>query len=182
MSAVFAALAFVAVTLAAVASTALLYPKHYLPITDQVRRSCSESSECFVSQSKNASRYRILFKEEKAKGAVYIQEVVIKSETGGGDETYKLPTEKAIFKNEAVPLFVVDVNKDGYNDLALHSGDSASRGMVYYYWIYNPKSKKFVFSTEMAPALQGFDNKRISALTAKENYVINNDYQLVEKR
>jgi hypothetical protein len=161
-------------------SSASDFPKHFIPLTDLLRKVCSEDSQCVVTQAKNGEKYQLLFSKKTDKADIWLQSLTIKNIKTKEVERFKLPSEKRISMDEATPLFVVDINNDGYHDLALQSGLSAQKGFVYYYWVYNPKNKTFVLSKESLPALKFIAPKNIASLSSKESFRLDDTYQLVE--
>lgn len=157
------------------------YPRHFIFLTDSTRPLCSESSKCVMSQAKSSEKYQLLFGSEEAKGETVVKTVTIKNVQSGKSEDFKLPVPKAIYKGEQAPIFAVDINNDGYNDLALQSGLANQRGYVFYYWIYNPKAKRFVFTDKMIPALQSTSGKKMTSMTSREEFHLNDKFEIVQK-
>lgn len=163
-----------------IAAQTATHPKHFIPLTDLQRKSCNQDQQCALSQSKDSEKYQILFTEQAKSGKIMVPEITIKNTKSGSTENFKLPTEQTISSKEMFLLYATDINADGYQDIALQSGLSNRFGLVYYYWVYNPKSKKFVFSNFMAPALRGSSNRKILALTSNDQYQVDANYKLIE--
>lgn len=172
---------FIFVTQLAYAAYAGDYPRHFSFLTDNTRQLCSENSQCLMTQSKNSEKYQLLFQSKVEKEETVVQTISIKNVRSGKSEDYTLPVPKAIYKGEQAPIFAVDVNNDGYNDIALQTGLSNARGYVFYYWVYNPKTKRFVFTDKMIPALQSLSGKKMTSLTSREEFSINDKFQIVQK-
>lgn len=158
------------------------YPRHFAIITDSTRPFCNEESECFVTQNKDGRKFQVLFDVAPAKDKSVINTVKILSVEGKATETYPLPQPKSVASNDMAPLFAVDINGDGYNDIAMQMGLGSKTGYIFYYWVYSPKAKKFVFTKDLIPALQHIGGKKITSLTTHSEYKVNGAFQLVETK
>ncbi len=154
------------------------YPRHFVSITDSTRPICSQESRCTVT-TKNDQKFQIFFKTKPEKDGTLVSGVAIRSLASDDKTEYMLPVPKNIVTGDPAPLFAADINGDGYNDLAMQSGLGSQVGFIFYYWVFNPKTKKFVLTKDKLPALQVSADKRITALTSNEEYRLNNSYELV---
>lgn len=158
------------------------YPRHFAILTDSTRPFCNEEAQCFVTQSRDGRKYQILFDVAPAKDKNVINAVKIVSLDGKTTEIYPLPQPKSVATNDMAPLFAVDINGDGYNDVAMQMGLGSKTGYIFYYWMYNPKSKKFVFTKDLIPALQPVGGKKITSLTTHSEYKVDGAFQLIETK
>lgn len=174
----FRVLTFISFVMAAVGE----YPRHFSALTDSTRALCSEEARCILPQPKADQQYQIFFKTAADKGNTLIKGLEIKSVTSGKSEEFYLPNPKSVVAGDAAPLFIADINGDGFNDLALQSSMGSKVGYVYYYWMFHPKAKKFVLTKQPLPGLQPIKGNRIASLTSKEEYRLNNRFELVAGR
>lgn len=170
------------ILLLAVFSFSADFPRHFAPLTDSTRPLCTEDKLCQMTQEKNGKKYQILFDVASGKDESIVNTVKIVSLDTKSTEVFPLPVPKQVVSGDTTPLFAVDINNDGYNDVALQASLSNKFGYVFYYWVYNPKAKKFVFTKEMIPALLSTNGKTISSLTSHTEYQISSSFQIVEAK
>jgi len=164
------------------AALAIKFPSHFLPLTDSQRKSCEGKNKCFVTMVKTGEKYRVQFRTRLVnKNERRIDAVTIGPAASKKGETYVLPSPKALFGNEISPLFAADINGDGFNDVALQAGVSATKGMVYYYWVFNPKAKAFVFSNSMYPALRPGKDSKLISMTSTDKISLDKNYRIVDE-
>lgn len=158
------------------------FPRHFAPLTDSTRPLCNEEMRCQMTQEKNGQKYQILFDVAPGKEESIVNTIKIVSLDTKSTETFPLPVPKHVVSGDTTPLFAVDINGDGFNDVALQAGLSNKFGYVFYYWVYNPKAKKFVFTKEMIPALLSVKGKTISSLTSHTEYKVSSSFKIVEAK
>ena len=168
-------------------------PTSLVSLVSKTNKHCSEKTPCSITQKKNKNSYQIsvVYKEEKDmddEPILFIDEVKIKAL--GKKETQNFAFKntdiendiQGIDPNEELGLYALDVNSDGFLDIALNASDSLKESSLFYYWLYNPKKKKFVRTYEQIPELKfkakGFYNSAVSSKTFK----ITSDYKIVPLR
>lgn len=147
---------------------------------------------CFIQASlkkKNHNKkIRVQFTLKKEEGMKRVQAVSFNYGKG------KKQTDIIVNDNlgwrepaEKFPFYSLDLNKDGFKDLALQV--FARNGLKYEYWIYNPKSKKYIYqkrsifelsrSVEKGKAI--YSNEAAVLPDGGESYILNKKYQLIKQ-
>ncbi len=158
------------------------YPRHFVAVTDSTRPLCTEEALCYVSQSKDSRKYQILFDVFPSAGKSVVREVKIVSVEGKTTESYPLPSPKSVPQNDLAPLFVADINGDGFHDIVMQMGLGSKTGYMFHYWLYNPKLKKFSFTKDLIPALRPTNTDKIISLTTHSEYRADKNFQLIETK
>lgn len=125
----------------------------WTPITSKNKLSCEPKTPCFVEQKKDGLKFRIVFQTALEGHATAIKTVTIIEEKSKISSTFEMRMMSGVFKGEPYRFESLDLNADGYTDLALMAFSSARQGPIYHYFLYNPTAKKFVLSPEPYPEL-----------------------------
>ena len=124
------------------------------PITSEKHPSCNEKAPCLIKQPKAQANYRVIFQTAKDQDVMLIKQVSISDEKTKATDSFEMKGMSGIFPGETYQFESLDLNNDGYTDLALMAFSSARQGPIYYYFIYDPTKKKFIMSPEPYPELK----------------------------
>lgn len=164
---VFISIGFTSVTLA----------KSWIPLTDSTNKHCE--SKCIIVNSEKQLKHSVTFEVEEEEYLGEKQFIINAVNIQTSKEkvrTYKMPELDSVHIESQLELYAVDINNDGFLDLALAGERTATEGMLYYYFVYNPEKKEFVFSDEPLPKLSSRDPFK-NKIKGKA-YVLGKDYSI----
>lgn len=153
-------------------------PVGWAPITDGNRKVCSEASVCKISQKLTGDEFQILFSISDKDDMLWLNNISIINVKTKASKSYSPINFQGMFKNTPYGLYALDLNKDGYLDLAIFASLAAKEGEMYLYWLYDSKTKTFVFTNEHFPELVMKKKGLLESLGNNEKFRINKNYKI----
>ncbi len=149
-------------------------------LTSKEQPTCSSSAPCVVTE--NMVDFKIHFETEKFGALDVISKVLVRNSKSGIVVSYDIKDNDGFEPGSQVKIYTTDLNSDGLKDLALYAGTNPQSGHLYYYFIFNPKTKKFVMSHFMAPELQpGKSRGVLESSTSNDKFTVDSKYALRQK-
>ncbi len=159
---------------------------NYTRITSREKLLCTKESPCRINQGK--VQFDIIFytslNEDKR---VIIDRVEIINLATKKSEVYEIPISELgnrlirIFSRKSpASFYAIDLLDRGVKDLVLLGAERMDFGRYFYYFLYNPKTQKFVMSDDAYPVIKRRGKKKI--LTDGVNtYTVDKDFVLRQK-
>lgn len=134
----------------------------YKPILNEKTTACSKPAYCRINEPGDEV-YLVWFEVSKEPNDELreLKKVGIKNAQTGDVQTFKFDDIARVETNEPFKFLKTQLRKDGPTDLALYASQSSKDGELYYFFIFNPKTKKFELTREQAPLVdRSADGKR----------------------
>ena len=151
---------------------------NWVKLTDKKTQHCSEQAPCTLVHDKNNQRFRVTFDLKKEDNKLLLSTVNIVGPDKKKSQFSDLENFHAHFDDEEFKLFAVDLNNDGFLDLALEASLSNRMGPMYYYWVYDSKKKSFVQTTEQIEELSFNAKGKLEGAASGDLYTINKDFKI----
>jgi hypothetical protein len=151
-----------------------------IQLTSQQNKLCELKNPCLLNHEKSKKKYKIIFETSMDGNKLNLQSVSINNSQK--IKKYKdFKNFPSLLTGESFNLSAIDLNNDGYLDLALQASRSLKQGFLYYYFIFNPKSNEFILTNKQIEELDVIGNNQLKASKALKKYYINSDYQIETK-
>lgn len=119
----------------------------FKPITSQKKRNCTQASPCQIAPTGKAV-FGIVFKTTEEDSIETIDAVLITHQGTKKTQTFPFEDLDGVVTEGTFALYAVHL-RPGVTDLALLASDSARRGLLYHYFIYNDRTQGFVLSPDI---------------------------------
>ena len=121
------------------------------PLNSQNRPNCSAKSPCRVFQ--DGLTYDFIINAKTVGSKKVFEKLLIKNNTNGRSQEFVLDTMRNLDDDEYFEFFKTQLRPGKNVDVALAAFSSAREGRVYYYFLYDEKSKSFIMSDGTFPKL-----------------------------
>lgn len=163
-----------------VTALGLAFPE-WLQLTDNQNKNCSAATPCHITQNKSKQRFDIVFDLSKDGDKLSLTAVNI-GLTGQPKQIYKdLLNFQRHYEDEKFGVFAVDLNSDGYLDLALEASRALRQGQFYFYFIFNPKTSSFVLTPAQIERLNVKDKGELVSAGSNQVYKVDSHFKLLKK-
>lgn len=153
----------------------------WLQLTDAQNKECSAEKPCYVTQEKSKKRYEIIFDTNKEGKKLTLTAVQI-GLVAQKKQIYKdLQNFQRYFEGEKFGLFAVDLNSDGYLDLALEASHGARLGAFFFYFVFNPKTGNFVQTPEQIEKLNIKEKGELVSAGSEQHFKVGEDFKIIKK-
>jgi hypothetical protein len=127
----------------------------YSPILNEKALTCAKPTYCRINEP--GDQVYLIWFDVKIDSDENLREIVkinIKNSQSGEVHSYQLEEVARVEPSEPFQFFKVQLRKDGPVDLALFSFQSLKDGELFYYFLFNPKTKKFELTRDQIPRLR----------------------------
>ena len=153
----------------------------WIELTDKETAHCTSKKPCYISHDKTKQRFKVVFQTEKTGEKLILNSVIIQGPNKKDHKYGELDNFQMIFKEEKYELFAVDLNSDGFLDLALRASRSLKLGDFYYYWVFNPKAGLFVQTKDQLEQMNVLGKNKLESFGSSKAYHVDAAYQIVPK-
>lgn len=155
-------------------------PSSWFSLNAQSNKLCERKAPCVLISGKSKDSFDIMADFEMTDGKMKLKNIRIMSKNPKAMDAANynnLDEFQLMFPGEQLYIFGSDLNGDSYNDFAIQSSLSAKQGDMFYYWIFNPKTKKFVMSDTSYEAVALF-GKKLVGVNSKNKYIVGADFKI----
>ena len=154
----------------------------WTPLLNSKKLSCTKAKPCRITENKTHESFEMSFelREEPALNLRTITKIVFKNTKDNTTQAIELDQVGRVKSEEPFQFFSMDLRKKGLADLALLSANSPHHGPLYYYFMYDTATSKFVLNGPDIPELKPVNasHEFVSAVDSAIAYKIDDHQKL----
>lgn len=164
---------------------AIKSPPEFKAITTEDRPACTKPNSICWFEEKAGEKYSLWFDSTVDQTNNYrsITGVHIKNGKTGEVQSFNTPGVSRVDLNEPVHIYKAQLRKDGPTDIALFTNLSPHNGPLFFYFIFDPATKKFVMTDEEIPKLDFTNQANLYASDTRSEikYELDSNLKLKQK-
>ncbi len=153
----------------------------YSPILSEKTTTCAKPTYCRINEP-NDQIFLVWFdvstETEAEETLREVKKINFKNSQTGAIQSFNLDDVARVAPNEPFRFYRLNLRKNGPTDLALFSFPSSKDGDLFIYFVFNPKTKKFVLTRDQVPLLRRTSNEKRFVGEENQNYIYDLDANL----
>lgn len=127
----------------------------FKPITNEKKVTCSKPNSICWFEQEGGEKFALWFETsvDHTANLRSLTKISIKRGKTGEVQTFALPGVSRVELNEPVRIYTTQLRKGGPSDLALFTNLSPHNGPLFYYFVFDEATKKFVMTKDEIPKL-----------------------------